>query len=77
MVDAKTMVENANIVYNNIAVHPKTGDVYLNTIKGYGWDFLINNISVFNFDSGTPTLKANYKDYTHFPAGIFFTDNFK
>ncbi|HBG41920.1 MAG TPA: hypothetical protein DDZ96_01010 [Porphyromonadaceae bacterium] len=77
MVDAKTMVDNANIVYNNIAVHPVTGDVYLNTIKAYGWDFLINNISVFNFDTGTPDLKANYKDYTHFPAGIFFTADFK
>lgn len=77
MVDAKTMVDDANIVYNNIAVHPVIGDVYLNTIKGYGTDYLINNISVFNFDSGTPGLKANYKDYTKFPAGIFFTGNFK
>lgn len=76
LVDAKTMVENAGIVYNNIAVHPLTGEVYLNTIKGYGWDFLINNISVFNFSSKTPKLSANYQDYTHFPAGIFFTYNF-
>jgi hypothetical protein len=77
LVDAATMVEDANIVYNNIAVHPKTGDVYLNTIKGYGNDFLINNISAFNFDGDTPVLKANYKDHTHFPAGIFFTDSFR
>ncbi|RPD39467.1 DUF5074 domain-containing protein [Chitinophaga barathri] len=72
MVDAKTMVENANIVYNNIAVHPVTGEVYLNTIKGYGMDFLKNSIAVFNFNNGT-TVSANYKDYTNFPAGIFFT----
>ncbi len=76
MVDAKTMVQNANIVYNNIAVHPLTGEVYLNTIKAYGWDFLVNNISVFNFSNGTK-LSANYNDYTNFPAGIFFTYNFK
>jgi hypothetical protein len=75
MVNAKTMVENANIVYNNIAVHPLTGEVYLNTIKGYGWDFLVNNISVFNF-SNKATLSANYKNYTNFPAGIFFTYSF-
>ncbi|MCG2615075.1 DUF5074 domain-containing protein [Terrimonas sp. NA20] len=76
MVDAKTMVEDAGIVYNNIAVHPVTGEVYLNTIKGYGLNYLVNNISVFNFSSGTK-LSANYKNYTNFPAGIFFTDGFK
>lgn len=72
LMDAKTMVENANIVYNNIAVHPLTGEVYLNTIKGYGLNFLINNISVFNF-SNKAALSANYRNYTNFPAGIFFT----
>ncbi|WP_295120146.1 DUF5074 domain-containing protein [uncultured Chitinophaga sp.] len=76
MVDAKTMVENANILYNNIAVHPVTGEVYLNTIKAYGLDYLINNTSVFNFSNGT-ALTANYKNYTNFPAGTFFTCNFK
>ncbi|MFT3902353.1 MAG: DUF5074 domain-containing protein [Niabella sp.] len=77
LVDAKTMVNDANIVYNTIAVHPITGEVYLNTIKGYGLNFLINNISVFNFSGKTPKLSANYQDYTHFPAGIFFTYNFE
>lgn len=76
MVDAKTMVTDANIVYNNIAVHPVSGEVYLNTIKGYGLNYLINHISVFNFGSGIK-LSADYKDYTNFPAGIFFTDSFR
>ncbi|MET0462582.1 MAG: DUF5074 domain-containing protein [Chitinophagaceae bacterium] len=76
MADAKTLVEDANIVYNNIAVHPVTGEVYLNTIKGYGLNYLINHISVFNFSNGTK-LSADYRNYTNFPAGIFFTDNFK
>ncbi|SEW52775.1 DUF5074 domain-containing protein [Chitinophaga arvensicola] len=75
MVDAKSMVENANIVYNNIAVHPLTGEVYLNTIKAYGWDYLVNNTSVFNF-SGKAALSANYKNHTKFPAGTFFTYSF-
>jgi hypothetical protein len=76
MTDVKEHIENAGIVYNNLAVHPKTGEVYFNTIKAYGWDFLINDISVFNFSGPNPVLKADYKNYTHFPAGIFFTDNF-
>ena len=77
MVDVKTMVDDANTVYNNLGVHPVTGEVYFNTIKGYGTNYLINNISVFNFEESVPKLSANYKDYTHFPAGIFFTDYFK
>ena len=77
MADAQTMVENANIVYNNIAVHPITGEVYLNTIKGYADYKTSNRISVFNFSGTSPELSANYANYTRFPAGIFFTYNFK
>jgi hypothetical protein len=73
MTDVKDHIENAGIVYNNLAVHPKTDEVYFNTIKGYGLNYLINNITVFDFTSATPVLKANYANYTHFPAGIFFT----
>ena len=77
MINAKNVVENANIVYNNIAVHPLTGRVYLNTIKAYGWDFLINNISVFKPEGDALALEVNYEDHTHFPAGIFFPANFE
>lgn len=76
MTDVKEHIQNAGMVYNNLAVHPKTGEVYFNTIKGYGLDFLINDITVFNFGGTTPVLKADYKNYTNFPAGIFFTDSF-
>ena len=72
MTDAKDWVENANIVYNNIAVHPVTGCVYLNTIKGYGLDFLINNISIFRPEGNTLVLEKNYENHTRFPVGIFF-----
>lgn len=75
--NVKDHVENANIVYNNLGVHPVTGEVYFNTIKAYGWDFLVNNISVFNFSSTEPKLTANYQNYTNFPAGIFFTYDFE
>lgn len=77
IVDAKTMVENAGIVYNYLGVNPMTGEVLLNTIKGYGKDYLINNISVFDLSSNEPKLAANYENYTRFPAGIFFTYNFE
>lgn len=77
MVDARTMVENAGIVYNYLGVNPMTGEVLLNTIKGFGKDYLINNISVFDFSSNEPKLAANYENYTRFPAGIFFTYNFE
>lgn len=77
MVDAKTMVDDASIVYNNIAVHPITGEVYLNTLKGFGANYLVNHISVFNFAQPQPRLSADYQDYTQFPAGIFFTYDYK
>lgn len=77
MIDARSVVPNSNMVYNNIAVHPITGKVYMTTIKGYGWDFLTNNISEFDFSGDKPQLSANYTDFTHFPAGIFFTADFK
>lgn len=79
MVNVKEYVENANIVYNGIGVHPITGDVYINTIKGFGWDFVTNEISVFNFDNPDPSVspyKTGYKNHTRFPAGIFFPANF-
>ena len=76
MVDVETEVENANIVYNNIAVHPKTGRVYINTIKGYGFNYLTNNISVFKPEGDALVLEENYENYTRFPAGIFFPANF-
>ena len=77
MVDAKEMVENANIVYNTVAVDPVTEGVYLNTIKGYGDGVSTNQISVFDFSGATPAFKTTYSNCTRYPAGTFFTSNFK
>ena len=77
MVNAQDMVENANIIYNTVAVHPVTGEVYLNSIKGFSTNVAFNHISVFDFSESTPKLNANYENYTRFPAGTFFTYNFK
>ena len=76
MVDAANIVTTTS-VYNTIAVNPVTGEVYLNTIKGWGNDRLINHISVFDFSETEPTLGANYKNHTNYPAGTFFTYNFQ
>ena len=77
MINVKEVVTDAGMVYNNIAVHPVTGDVYMNTIKGYGWDFTINNISLFEDKGDEMSLKLNHKDFTRFPAGIFFLASFR
>lgn len=76
MVDAKTMVEDANIVYNTVAVHPITGKVYMNTIKGYSQDYKINSITEFDFSGDEPKVTGTYKNHTRYPAGIFFNANF-
>jgi hypothetical protein len=77
MVDAKTMVENVGQIYNTVAVNPKTGEVFMNTLKGWGNDYLINQITAFDFGGEEPKISAAYNDYTRFPAGIFFTYNFE
>lgn len=77
MVDVKTQIENGKQGYNAINVDPKTGYVYVNTMKGYGWDFLYNNTTIWNFAGNTPILVNDYQNHTHFPAGVYFTDSFK
>lgn len=75
--NVKPHVANWGMIYNMPAVHPVTGAYYYNTIKAYGWDFLINDISVYDLNTPTPVMIADYQNYTHFPAGIFFASNFK
>lgn len=74
--DVKSNIANWGMIYNMPAVHPVTGEYYYNTILGYGWSFLTNDISVYDLGSGTPKMVADYRNYTHFPAGIFFTAGF-
>ncbi|WP_430973540.1 DUF5074 domain-containing protein [Sunxiuqinia rutila] len=77
MTDVSEHIEHAGIVYNNLGVHPTTGEVFFNTMKGYGMDYLINDISVFNFSGESPEMVYDFKDYTNFPAGFFFTANYR
>ena len=78
MCNVKDMLEKSRVgvVYNNLAVHPETGEVYFNTLESFG-TFTVNDIAVFNFEGATPKLAADYQDHTHFPAGIFFTASYK
>lgn len=62
---------NAGMLYNGMSVHPVTGLVYINTIKGFA-QFTQNQIWAFDFDTNTETPVAKYENYTNFPAGFFF-----
>lgn len=77
MVDASTMLENGKQSYNTVAVHPLTGEVVLNTNKGWDNDVYLNHITFFDFSGEEPKISADYKNHTVLPAGIFFTYNFE
>jgi hypothetical protein len=75
MGDVRDWVAGVTVVYNNLAVHPTTGNVYFNSIKSYATYNTDSYISVFNFNK-TEKLVNNYKGYTSFPAGIYFPENY-
>lgn len=74
--DVKEHVLNWGMIYNNPAVHPVTGELYYTSIKGYGTNFLINDIAVFDFSGSAPVMTQDYRDYTRFPAGTYFNAEF-
>ncbi len=77
LVDVKSHIANFGMLYNNPAVHPVTGNLYYTSIKGYGMNFLVNDIAVFDFNGVSPLLVKDYQNYTHFPAGTFFVADFQ
>lgn len=70
--DLNSIDSNAGMLYNGMSVHPVTGWVYINTIKGFA-QFTQNQIWAFDFDTSTEVPVAKYENYTHFPAGFFFS----
>lgn len=68
-------VEDAKMYYNSLGVNPKTGEVIYATLKGYGMDYKINDIAVFDFTKD-PALQHDFKGSNSFPAGVFFTSYF-
>lgn len=73
--DIKEYVEDAGIYYNSLGVDPVSGEVYFATLKGYA-DYKTNDIAIFDFNK-TPALQFDIKNKNSFPAGVFFTENFK
>ncbi|MFA6830771.1 MAG: DUF5074 domain-containing protein [Bacteroidaceae bacterium] len=69
----KEISDNANTAYNNISVDPRNGDVYMHTLKGWGMDFLINDLFCWTATANGLELKFDLKDHTHFPTGCYFT----
>lgn len=75
LVTLTDLSENAKMAYNNISVNPRNGQVFMHTIKGYGWDFLKNDIFGWSTAAGDFTLMYDLKNHTHFPSGCYFTAN--
>lgn len=73
--DIKQYVEDAGMYYNSLGVDPVSGEVYFATLKGY-LEYKTNDIAIFDF-SKTPALQFDIKNKNSFPAGVFFTENFK
>lgn len=73
--DILEFVPDAKQYYNSLGVNPVTGEVIFATIKGWGQDYKINDIAIFDF-SKTPALQHDYKRKNSFPAGVYFTYNF-
>lgn len=76
LLNITSKIADAAMNYNSLGVDPETGEVYMATIKGYGQDYKINHVSVWNFNAAEP-LKATYAGYFRFPAGVYFPAEFK
>lgn len=72
LVDLASLNDNVGLMYNGLGVHPVTGHVYANTLKGFGNFFTTNSIWEFDFDASLDTPVNRFDDYTHFPAGVYF-----
>lgn len=77
LADVKTMEPNAGMNYNSLGVNPLTGEVVFATLKGYGMNYKINNIIMFDFNGASPAITANYPNANSFPAGVYFTGSFE
>lgn len=73
MVDTKAEFNpDHTVTYNTAQVHPLTGHVYFNTLKGFGPVYKTNTIYCFDMTGDAAKLISRYDNLTRFPAGIFF-----
>lgn len=71
LIDLSSLDDNAGMMYNGMGIHPQSGYVYINTIKGFA-QFDNNRIWAFDFEADAKTPVATYDGYTNFPAGFYF-----
>lgn len=64
------------VIYQNIQVNPITGAGFMTTIKGFGGDYVYNNIHMLKHDEMNLTLDRLIPDILAFPAGVFFPEAF-
>lgn len=72
LLDLASLDNNVGLLYNGLGVNPRTGHVFINSLRGYGNFFTTNSIWEFDFDASLDTPVHKYDNYLHFPAGIFF-----
>lgn len=72
LADLSELDSNARIVYNGMGIHPVSGHLYINTIKGMGTLYTTNTIWEFDPTNGFTQPVNKWNDYTNFPAGFFF-----
>lgn len=64
-------------IFNGVGIDSVTKKLYLNTLKGFGNDYLTNDILVFDIKSDKLEFNESHKNKTRFPNGFHFTSQFK
>lgn len=72
LADLMELDQDAREVYNGLGIHPVTGHLYINTIKGMGNMYTTNQIWEFNLNGSMTEPVNKWSNYTKFPAGFFF-----
>lgn len=72
LLDLTELDSNAREVYNGMGIHPETGHIYINTIKGMGTLYTTNQIWEFDLNQSTTEPVNKWSNCTRFPAGFFF-----
>ena len=66
LVDLASLDDNVGLLYNGLGVSPATGHVFGNA-------YTTNTIWEFDFNVSLDTPVNRFENYTHFPAGVYFT----
>lgn len=75
--DLNTLTDyKITVIYNGVGVDATRNKLYLNVLKGFGWDYLDNDILVFDIKSNKLEFNSKHSDYTRFPNGFHFTSDF-